>query len=149
MTSLSRVSLLAAVMAAASFFGTSAQAMTASALPTLTKYNLDVAKPLQEVGYRRGYYRGGYARRGYYRPYRRYGYRRYYGGSYPSYGYGYGGGYPAYGYGYGGGYPYAYGGYPYAYGGPVISFGLGLGGWGGRWGHRGWGGGWGHHRRHW
>src|SRR3954454_13920595 len=66
MTLLSRVSLLAAAMAVASVFGTSAQAMTAPAQPTLIKYNQEMAKPLQEVGYRRGYYRGGYARRGYY-----------------------------------------------------------------------------------
>src|SRR5690349_15995242 len=129
MTSFSRVSLLAAAVAVGSFFGTSAQAITASAMPVVN----NVVKPLQAVGYRRGYYRGGYARRGYYGggyasrgyygPGRRYGYypyhRRYYGGVYPSYGYGYGGGYP--GYAYGGGYP-AYGydtgyydtAYPYA-----------------------------------
>src|SRR5690348_15253637 len=89
MTSLSRVSLLAAAVAVGSFFGTSAQAMTASAMPAVN----NVVKPLQAVGYRRGYYPGGYARRGYYGgcyarrgyygPGRRYGYypyhRRYYG----------------------------------------------------------------------
>jgi len=147
-----RVSLLAAAMAVGGFFASPAHALTATAQPALLNSQA-VAKPVEQVGYRRYYgrpYRYGYRRYpvrryygGYYRPYRRY---YGYGYGYPNYGYGYGYGYgyPSYGYG-GYGYPYGYGyGYPYAYGAPVVSFGIripfggwGWGGWGGYWGGRG------------
>ena len=131
-----RVSLLAAAMAVGGFFASPAHALTATAQPALLNGQA-VAKPVEQVGYRRYYGYGGY-----YRPYRRY---YGYGYGYPNYGYGYPSyGYPSYGYpsyGYGGyGYPYGYGyGYPYAYGAPVVSFGIGIpfGGWGGYWGGRG------------
>ena len=117
-----RVSLLAAAMAVGGFFASPAHALTPMAQPALLDSQA-VAKPVEQVGYRRYYGYGGY-----YRPYRRY---YGYGYGYPSYGYGYGYGYPSYGYG---GYGY---GYPYAYGAPVVSFGIGIpfgGGWGGYWG---------------
>ena len=151
MMSSARISLLAAAMAVGGFFASPAYALTPMAQPALLTDH-GVAKPVEEVGYRRKYYRPyryGYrrypARRfygGYYRPYRPY---------YRSYGYGYG--YP-YSYGYDDDYPYGYGyGYPYAYGAPAISFGIGVPfggwGWGGGWGHRHWGWGGGHWRRHW
>jgi len=137
-----RVSLLAAAMAVGGFFASPAHALTATAQPALLNGQA-VAKPVEQVGYRRYYgrpYRYGY---------RRYPVRRYYGGYYRPYRryYGYGYGYPSYGYG-GYGYPYGYG---YGYGGPVVSFGIGIpfGGWGWGGGHRHWGHGGGHWRRHW
>jgi hypothetical protein len=129
MMSSARVSLLAAAMAVGGFFASPAHALTATAQPALLNDH-GVAKPVEEVGYRRKYRRHhGYR----YRPYRRYGYRYPVRRFYRGYGYGYG--YPYYGYGYG--YPYGYGyGYPYAYGAPVVSFGIGVPffgfGWGGR-----------------
>src|SRR5262245_64269953 len=96
-----RVFLLAAAMAVGGFFASPAHALAATAQPALLNGQA-VAKPVEQVGYRRYYGYGGY-----YRPYRRY---YGYGYGYPSYGYG-GYGYPSYGYG---GYPYGYGyGYPY------------------------------------
>jgi hypothetical protein len=125
-----RVSLLAAAMAVGGFFASPAHALTPAAQPALLTDH-GVAKPIEEVGYRRKYYRNRYGYR--YRPFRRYGYRYPVRRFYRGYGYGYG--YPYYGYGYG--YPYGYGyGYPYAYGAPVVSFGIGVPffgfGWGGR-----------------
>ena len=119
-----RVSLFAAAMAVGGFFASPAHAVTPMAQPALLTDH-GVAKPVEEVGYRRRYYRP------YRHGYRRYGVRRYYGGYYRPYRrhYGYGYGYPSYGYG-GYGYPYGYG---YGYGGHR------------HWGH--WGGG--HWRRHW
>jgi hypothetical protein len=137
-----RVSLFAAAMAVGGFFASPAHAVTPMAQPALLTDH-GVAKPVEEVGYRRRYYRP------YRHGYRRYGVRRYYGGYYRPYRrhYGYGYGYPSYGYG-GYGYPYGYG---YGYGGPVVSFGIGIpfGGWGWGGGHRHWGHGGGHWRRHW
>jgi hypothetical protein len=157
MMSSARVSLLAAAMAVGGVFASPAHALTPMAQPALLTDH-GVAKPVEEVAYRRKYnrpYRYGY---------RRYPARRYYGGNYRPYrpyyrNYGYGYGYPGYGYGYGNGYGYpgyGYGyGYPYAYGAPGVSVGIGVPfvgfGWGGGWGHRGWGhrgwGGGGHWRR--
>ncbi len=135
MMSSARVSLLAAAMAVGGFFASPAHALTPMAQPALLTDH-GVAKPAEEVGYRRKYYRP------YRYGYRRYPHRRYYGGYhrvyrpyYRSYGYGYG--YPAYGYGYDYDYPYyGYGyGYPYAYGAPGVSVGIGVPfvgfGWGG------------------
>ena len=101
-----RVSLLAAAMAVGGFFASPAHALTPMAQPALLTDH-GVAKPVEDVGYRRRYYRP------YRHGYRRYGVRRYYGGYYrphrrhygyayrPYYDddYGYGYGYPSYGYG--------------------------------------------------
>ena len=75
-----RVSLLAAAMAVGGFFASPAHALTATAQPALLNGQA-VAKPVEQVGYRRYYgrpYRYGYRRYpvrryygGYYRPYRR------------------------------------------------------------------------------
>jgi hypothetical protein len=147
MKSSARISLLAAAMAVGGFFASPAHALTPMAQPALLTDH-GVAKPVEEVAYRRKYYRNRYG-------YRRYPGRRFYGGYYRPYrpyyrSYGYGYGYP---YGYGYGYPYGYGyGYPYAYGAPVVSFGIGVpfGGWGwGGWGHRHWGWRGGGHWRRW
>ena len=149
-----RVSLLAAAMAVGGFFASPAHALTPTAQPALLTDH-GVAKPVEEVGYRRKYYRNRYR----YLPALptlcyRYPVRRFYGGYYRPYyrSYGYGYGYPYYGNGYG--YPYGYGyGYPYAYGAPVVSFGIGVPfggwGWGGGWGHRHWGWRGGGHWRRW
>jgi hypothetical protein len=125
MMSSARVCLLAAAMAVGGFFVSPAHALTATALPALLNQGQDVAKPVEQVGYRHYYHRPyrHYYHRRYYRPY------AYYRPYYRRYAY-----YPYY---YDDDYAY---GYPYGYG-------LGLG-WGGHrhWGH--WGGGhWRH--RHW
>ena len=119
-----RVSLFAAAMAVGGFFASPAHAVTPMAQPALLTDH-GVAKPVEEVGYRRRYYRP------YRHGYRRYGVRRYYGGYYRPYRRHYGYAYRPYyddDYGYGYGYP------NYGYGYPSY----GYGGWGG-----------GHWRRHW
>jgi hypothetical protein len=136
MMSSARVCLLAAAMAVGGFFASPAHALTATALPALLNQGQEVAKPVEQVGYRHYYHRPyrKHYRRHYY-PRRHYVYRPYYRRYAYSYPYYYDDDYDY-------GYPYAYGGYPYAYGGPVVGLSFGWGGprhWGGgHWGHRRW-----------